>query len=74
MPIGRAARIAYEIEAMRGACCKAAQIAAERKDVDMEELDEAARLDEALAEAHRILKGTVRNVMLSRIHRRSKAR
>lgn len=74
LPIGRTARIAYEIEAMRGACCKAAEIIAARKEVDMDELDECAALDEALAQAHRLLKSTVRNVMLSRIHRRSKTR
>ncbi len=74
LPIGRTARIAYEIDAMRAACSKAAQLAVERKPMDEEELEECARLDEALAQAHRLLKATVRNIMLSRIGRRSRAR
>jgi hypothetical protein len=73
LPIGRTARIAYEIEAMRAACCKAAQKITVQSDADMDELEECARLDEALAKAHRLLKHTVREVMLSRINRRSKA-
>jgi hypothetical protein len=74
LPIGRTARIAYEIEAMRGACSKAAAAISNKKEIDMNELDECARLDEALAQAHRLLKATVRNVMLSRIQRRTKAK
>ena len=58
---------------MRGACSKAAAAISKKKDVDMDELDECARLDEALAKAHRLLKATVRNVMLTRIQRRTKA-
>ena len=73
LPIGRTARIAYEIDAMRQACCKAAQTLMNKPTVDEAELDECARLDDALAEAHRLLKGTVRAVMISRITRRSRA-
>ncbi len=58
---------------MRLACCKAAQALMNKDLVDEAELDECARLDEALAEAHRLLKGTVRAVMISRITRRSQA-
>jgi len=72
LPIGRTARIAYEIEAMRAACCRAAQNIAGQSDAEIDELDECARLDEALAKAHSLLKHTVREVMLSRINRRSK--
>jgi hypothetical protein len=74
LPIGRTARIAYEIEAMRGACCKAAQAVVERKPLDELELEECAMLDEGLARAHRILKATVRQVMIARLGRRSRAR
>jgi hypothetical protein len=38
------------------------------------DLEECARLDDALAQAHRLLKGTVRNIMLSRLTRKSRAR
>ena len=72
LPIGRTARIAFEIEAMRAECCKAANAVVNTKPLDEKELDECARLDEALAHAHRILKSVVRNVMLSRINRRSR--
>ena len=74
LPIGRTARIAYEIEAMRADCCKAAQAIMAKKTVNETELEECARLDDALARAHRLLKGTVRSLMLSRINRRSRAR
>ncbi len=74
LPIGRTARIAYEIDAMRAACSKAAQALMSRKTLDEVELDECARLDDALSLAHRILKGAVRNVMLSRLNRRSRTR
>lgn len=74
LPIGRAARIAYEIDAMRAACCTAAQVVVNRKTLNEIELEECARLDEALAQAHRVLKCAVRNVMLSRLHRRSRTR
>ena len=74
LPIGRTARIAYEIDAMRAACCAAAQVVVNRKNLNETELEECARLDEALALAHRILKCAVRNVMLSRLNRRSRTR
>jgi hypothetical protein len=59
---------------MRLACCKAAQTLVERKHLDEKELEECARLDDALARAHRILKGTVRSVMIARLSRRSRAK
>lgn len=71
LPIGRTARIAYEIDAMRAACSKAAQLLVARQPLDELELEECARLDEGLARAHRILKATVRGVMMSRLDRRS---
>ena len=74
LPIGRTARIAYEIDAMRAACSKAAQSLMNKKTLDEVELEECARLDDGLARAHRILKCAVRNVMLSRLNRRSRTR
>lgn len=74
LPIGRTARIAFEIEAMRAECCKAARAILAHNHLDHSELEECARLDDALAEAHRILKHAVRNVMLNRLNRRSRAK
>ena len=74
LPIGRAARIAYEIDALRQACCSAAQTVMEQKTLDTTELEECARLDDALAQAQRLLKRTVRSVMMARLNRRARAR
>jgi hypothetical protein len=71
LPIGPAARVAFEIEEMRADCCKAARYLTTRKVLNEAELDECARLDEALDRAHRIIKHAVREVMLSRLERRS---
>lgn len=59
---------------MRGACCKAANSLMKRTPLDAGELEECARLEEALAKAHRILKAAVRGVVLSRLERRSRAK
>jgi hypothetical protein len=40
--------------------------------LDEEELEECARLDDALAQAQRILKITVRGLVFSRLRRRSR--
>ena len=74
LPIGRTARIAFEIDTMRANCSKAAQIIINKKPLDEAELEECARLDDALAHAHRILKSAVRRIMISRINRRSRAK
>jgi len=58
---------------MRASCCRAAAAVAARKPLNEVELEECARLDDALARAHRLLKATVRNVMLSRLNRRSRS-
>jgi hypothetical protein len=72
LPIGRAARIACQIEAMRADCCKAADILLNAKPVDELELEECALLDDALAEAQRLLKSTVARLIMSRLRRRSR--
>lgn len=59
---------------MRAACSKAAQVITSKHPLDEAELEECARLDEGLAKAHRLLKATVRSVMITRLHRRSRAR
>jgi hypothetical protein len=42
--------------------------------LDEEELDECARLDDTFAHVQRLLKFGVRDIMLSRLNRRSRAR
>ena len=74
LPIGRTARIAYELDAMRADCCKSAQAVTQKTPLDEAELEECARLDDALAKAQRLLKGAVRDVMMSRLSGRSRAR
>lgn len=71
LPIGRAAQVAFQLEALRAECCAAAHLLANESPVNEAELDECARLDDALAEAQRILKSTVAGVMISRLRRRS---
>jgi hypothetical protein len=72
LPIGRTARIAFEIDALRAGCSKSARMILNRKKPDEAELEECARLDDALSAAHRLLKATVRSIMLSRLQRRSR--
>ena len=74
LPIGRTARTAYELDALRAACSKAAKVLLRKSEVDEAELEECALLDEALAEAQRVLKAGVRTVMLSRLSRHSRAK
>ncbi len=74
LPIGRTARIAYELDAMRADCCKSAKALMRKAQLDEAELEECARLDDALARAQRLLKNAVREVMMSRLSRRSRAR
>ena len=74
LPIGRTARIAYELDSLRAACSKAAGVLLKKEPVAETELDECAQLDDAIAKAQRVLKCAVRNVMLSRLSRNSRAR
>jgi hypothetical protein len=73
LPIGRTAKLVFEIDALRAECSRAAQIMLSQNPMDGQEFEECARLDDALAQAHNILKGNLRNIMLSRIRRHSKA-
>jgi hypothetical protein len=74
LPIGRTAKLAYEIDALRTSCSRAANALVNKDALDEAELEECAQLDDALAKAQRILKLSVRNVMLSRLARNSRAR
>jgi hypothetical protein len=72
LPIGRTAQVAFQIEAMRAECCAAAHLLANEMSLNEDELEECARLDDALAQAQRLLKATVANVMIARLRRRSR--
>jgi len=74
LPIGRTAKLAYEIDTLRASCSKAANALVNKDTLDEAELEECAQLDDALAKAQRILKLSVRNVMLARLARNSRAR
>lgn len=74
LPIGRTARIAFEIDAVRAGCSKAAQHLMRQTPLNEAELEECARLDDALAKVHRLLRATVRGIMVSRLNRKSRAR
>ena len=64
--------MAFQMEALRAECCAAAHLLANESPINDAELDECARLDDALADAQRILKSTVAGVMISRLKRRSR--
>ena len=74
LPIGRTARLAFQLEATRLECCHAAELLMKQKKLDEDELDECARLDDALAAAHRVLRGALTRITLARIKRRTQAR
>ena len=74
LPIGRTARLAFQLEALRGECCQAAETVMRRKQIDEMELEECARLDDSLAAAHRLLRRTIAQITLARLKRRSQAR
>ena len=74
LPIGRAALLAFQINSLRDECCEAAEKLLRQKPVNEAELDESARLDDALAEAQRVLKSAVARIAYSRIKRRSQAK
>ena len=72
LPIGRAARLAFDIDEAREGCSKAAKLLLRQKRLDEVQFEECARLDEALEQAHRLLKGTVRDIVWARIERGSR--
>lgn len=72
LPIGRTALLAYTVQALRHQCCEAAEALVSQKRLDEAELEECARLDDALAAAHQILKTAVARVTMARLQRRSK--
>lgn len=69
LPLGRAAMLAFQLEVLREQCCEAAAFIVQRKNYDQEALEECARLDDALATAHRILRYNVAGITLARLRR-----
>jgi len=74
LPLGRTGLLAFQISLLRDECCEAAEKLVQQKTLDEQELDECARLDDALAEAQRILKSAVARIAYSRLKRRSQAK
>lgn len=75
LPLGRAALVAIQLSALRDECCVAAdRIIRQNTSSSEVDLEECARLDDALAEAQRILKATVAQITCSRLRRGSRAR
>lgn len=71
LPLGRAGLLAFQINLLRDECCQAAEMLMQQKKLNEDELDECARLDDALAEAQRVLKSAVARIAYSRLKRRS---
>jgi len=74
LPLGRAGLLAVQINSLRAECCEAAEKMLRQKNFDAAELEECARLDDALAEAQRVLKSAVARIACSRLARRSQAK
>ena len=71
LPIGRTALLSFQINSLRDECCQAAEKMLRQKTLNEPELEECARLDDALAEAQNILKSAVARIAYSRLKRRS---
>jgi len=72
--MGRTALLAFQINSLRDECCAAAEKILRQKPLNEAELDECARLDDALADAQRLLKSAVARIAYSRLKRRSQAK
>lgn len=74
LPLGRAGLLVSQINSLRDECCAAAEKFLQQKPLNEAELDECARLDDALAEAQRVVKSAVARIIFSRLKRRSQTR
>jgi hypothetical protein len=74
LPIGRTALLAFQMNSLRDECCEAAEKMLEQMPLNEAELEECARLDDALAEAQQVLKTAVGRIALSRLRRRSQTK
>jgi hypothetical protein len=72
LPLGRAALVAFQMNSLRDQCCEAAEKLCRGKTIDEAELEECARLDDALAEAQRLLRFAIVRIASSRLKRRSR--
>jgi hypothetical protein len=72
LPLGRAGLLAFQINGLRDECCEAADKLMKEKNINEDELDECARLDDALAEAQQVLRSAVARIAYSRLKRRSR--
>src|SRR5215831_13357658 len=64
IPIGKTVRVVFELDELRAECSKAARQMLSRNPMDGNEFEECARLDDALAEAHALLKARLRAIMI----------
>ncbi len=69
LPLAYAAELAFEMCHMRDECSHAAQALMRRCPVDEAALEDCARLDDALAQAHEILQRALRRIQLARARR-----
>jgi hypothetical protein len=74
LPLGRAGLLAFQINLLRDECCEAAEKLMQQKQLNEDELDECARLDDALAGAQQLLKSAVARIAYSRLKRRSQTK
>jgi hypothetical protein len=74
LPIGRTALLAFQLNSLRDECCEAADKMLRQEPLDEAELEECARLDDALAQAQLVLKTAVARIAFSRLKRRSQAK
>jgi hypothetical protein len=66
LPLEYAAELAFELHLLRGECSQTAQRIISQHPVDALELDDCAKLDEALAKAYCLLQSTVNRIRESR--------
>jgi hypothetical protein len=74
LPIGRTALLAFQMNSLRDECCEAADKILKQKPLNEAELEECARLDDALAAAQQVLKSAVARIAYSRLKRRSQTK
>jgi hypothetical protein len=67
LPLDYAAQIAFELDAMRRECSEIAMVLLSQRTIDEANLEECARLDEALARANGILRSALKGIQTSRV-------
>jgi hypothetical protein len=69
LPVRRVVHVAYQLDTARAVCSKVARRLLSQEPVKEQELEECARLDEVLGRVHKLLRATVRSIMLARLKR-----